>query len=146
MRNLNADHGLSLGGALALARQDERLIQRYFTTPAGLAAGAAFASGQVRRQSVSAPASSSNVAANPGGKQGRGKGNVKKSRQKRKAEPKAAGKKGGKGSGTTSTPDGRQKCFKYNKGTCTSGACPDGRIHVCLKCDGPHPAKECPQR
>ena len=71
---------------------------------------------------------------------------MKKSRQKRKAEPKAAGKKGGKGTGTTTTPDCRQKCYKYNKGTCTASTCPDGRVHVCLKCDGPRAAKDRPQR
>jgi len=40
------------------------------------------------------------------------------------------------------TPDGRQKCFAYNKGGCKDPKC--ARAHVCLRCNGPHPAFQCP--
>ena len=60
-------------------------------------------------------------------------------------------KKGaGRGSGgswrageSAKTPDGRTKCFKYQRGACT-GAC--DRVHVCLVCYGQHPASQCPRR
>jgi hypothetical protein len=41
------------------------------------------------------------------------------------------------------TPDGRAKCFKFNKGKC-DGSC--GYVHACLVCNGSHPISECPRR
>ena len=41
------------------------------------------------------------------------------------------------------TPDGRQKCYKFQKGRC-SGEC--GRVHICLLCNGDHPMMKCPKR
>ena len=59
-------------------------------------------------------------------------------------------KKGSRSSGgswrageSAKTPDGRAKCFKYQRGACT-GAC--DRAHVCLVCGGQHPANQCPRR
>ena len=45
-------------------------------------------------------------------------------------------KRGWKNQVNPNTPDGRQKCFKYNKGTCQGGC---GRVHTCLVCNGAHP-------
>ena len=42
------------------------------------------------------------------------------------------------------TPDGRMKCFRYQRNKCTDPNCP--RVHVCLVCNGKHPKIECPKR
>ena len=41
------------------------------------------------------------------------------------------------------TPEGREKCYKYQKKQCP-GNC--GRVHACLACGGTHPVWECPKR
>ena len=36
-------------------------------------------------------------------------------------------------------------CFGWNYGTCTAPVCPDGRRHVCRKCEGNHKVSDCPK-
>ena len=46
---------------------------------------------------------------------------------------------------TTKTPDGRQKCFPFQrKAGCTRKDC--DKIHACLVCNGPHGQHACPQK
>ena len=39
------------------------------------------------------------------------------------------------------TPDGREKCFAYNREGLHNQNCQ--RVHVCLGCNGPHPRSQC---
>ena len=45
---------------------------------------------------------------------------------------------------TNTTPDGRLKCFRYQRGKCSDPRC--DKVHVCLVCNGEHPKKACPRR
>jgi hypothetical protein len=42
------------------------------------------------------------------------------------------------------TEDGKRICYKFNNAAGCKGEC--GYAHVCQKCFGPHPKKQCPQR
>lgn len=47
-------------------------------------------------------------------------------------------------SNSAKQPVAAQICFAYNKGSCTSSPCPNGRIHKCQKCDAlDHGALNC---
>ena len=125
--------------------KDSSLAQKHFQIPLSVAAGAAAAANrQPRAQPAQAPppqrpqegaaAQDRQWAApppdpGPAGAKGRGKG------------------RGGKGKGVgwraqsnPRTPDGRLKCFRYQRNKCP-GNC--GKAHVCLVCNGAHPASKC---
>ncbi|KAH0582292.1 hypothetical protein J132_04999 [Termitomyces sp. J132] len=36
-----------------------------------------------------------------------------------------------------------ETCFAFNKGTCSTSPCPDGRIHKCRRCSKDHSEKDC---
>ena len=154
MKLLNDVPNLTLGEALKRAKADDRLYQKHFITPASQEASI-IATRSVRQQpaqSSSSRAASSAMPPPPQRQQG-GAGVKKPRKRKRGPAPKAASqpRKGGKGGGkqankSANTPDGRQKCFDYQRGKCTGPSCPNGRVHVCIYCDGPHPGDECPQR
>ena len=154
MKLLNDHPNLTLEEALKRAKEDDRLYQKHFITPAGQEASIVASRG-VRAQPAQSSSSLSGAsgAMAPFQRQQAASGVKKPRKRKKGAAPKAAGqpRKGGKGGGkssgkTANTPDGRQKCFDYQKGKCTGPTCPNGRVHVCIYCDGPHPASECPQR
>ena len=154
MKLLNDFPNLSLGDALRRAKEDDRLFQRHFITPSSQEASIVAAQGvrqSPAQSSSSRPASSAMPP--PPQRQPNGAGVKKPRKRKRGPAPKAASqpRKGGKGGGksagkTATTPDGRQKCFDYQRGKCTGFTCPNGRVHVCIYCDGAHPGSECTQR
>ena len=157
----------TLAKALARARKDTALLQRYFITPVALAAGAeaayAASSGKgsrrvdADRQPPSRPAEGSQAPPASLGQPGKCSG-LKGSGKGKGSGRKGRGKNSGQGSGgkgkptsdktswksgtSNNTPDGRLKCFRYQRGNC-DGNC--GRVHSCLVCNGPHPVKDCPR-
>ena len=157
--------GSTLEQALRAAREDTSLIQKYFLTPVSLAAGAEAARMAVQKRPAPAEWSgppptrqADGSAANPvmyehgakgrgkrtGGRGGKGAGN--------RGNAKGRGKKGvthhnsgGWSAGEqNSTPDGRLKCFRFQRGKCTDPRC--DKVHSCLVCNGPHGKKDCPRR
>ena len=149
MKLLNADPSRTLKQALKMAREDNPLTQRYFLTPATLAAGVAVASGHKGQPAASsggypAQRALANVPhAAPKASPAQG---VKKPKKRRSGKAQKSKKGGSKGSGKSGlTPDGRQKCYGYQNGRCKGPTCPQGRVHACLRCNGPHLVSECPQ-
>ena len=158
--------GSTLKKALEDTRKDPGLLQRHFITPTAMAAGAdaaRAASGSGSSSSRPAAVQQQQLALMPfsggrpaegfdagssallpfggpfgGSRPAKGKGRKGKGKGKSKTKP-----DGWKLTKNPMTPDGRQKCFRYNKETCP-GDC--GRVHVCLVCGGPHPLTKCPQK
>ena len=77
-----------------------------------------------------------------GGKGGKDKGKGKRQNQ----QPQQQQQQGQRWTSGESneTPDGRMKCFRYQRGKCTDANC--GRVHACLVCNGKHPKMHCPLR
>ena len=152
--------GSTLVQALVDTRKDTGLLQRHFITPTAMAVGAdAARAASGSAASSSRPAALSNAPASQqhaimpygGGRPAEGfEAGVRLPPQAHGGGRQNKGKGKGKGKGSSwkqmrnpSTPDGRQKCYRYNKGTCP-GDC--GRVHSCLICNGPHPQTSCPKK
>jgi hypothetical protein len=156
-KNVN-NYGRPLAQALTDARNDTALAQKYFHGPMALAGGAAAAAHGTRTPSKGTGGGGGARPAEgveaPSASQGRGSQRPD-NRRKRKSPPSAppkpaatAAKKARtswKSETTNKTDDGREKCFKYQRGQCTdSSKC--GRLHLCTLCGEGHPLKECPQK
>ena len=65
-----------------------------------------------------------------------------KGKSKGKGKGKAGRKeaRGWKSTLNSRTPDGREKCYKFQEEQCKGGC---GRVHVRLICDGPYPMIQC---
>ena len=160
LRDVNAGRIASIAEALRKARGDEVTRSKYFLTPVSLAAGAAVAREAMRgRQRSRTPR---REAHRPLDGLERSQTEAPRDAQPSKEGPpppppgrgaKGGGKKGGRGrdgaakgwraGGSRTTPDGRFKCFRYQRGKC-DGKC--GMVHSCYVCNGPHPMKECTRR
>jgi hypothetical protein len=132
VRKLHAkkvNEGASFRTALREAMADTALRDRRFITP--LVIGSGSSATRPRRPERSR---------SPGGKGSKGKRAFGKGRGR---SAKARGR--GSEEWRASTPDGRQICFAFNnaKERC-SGKC--GRVHVCRRCLGKHPAHTCRQQ
>ena len=158
------NEGSSFGVALVAATKDPETRERAFVTPLLLQVVSASSSGSAGSGFWPAPPpqplaltdgsrpdpqkkkkSAKKGGAGNGGQQGGGKGGGK-----------GDGKGAGKGTAGvkrefkstmeqnlhTRTSDGREICFKFQRGTCT-GECK--RVHVCRLCLGTHPSKTCPR-
>ena len=68
----------------------------------------------------------------------KGKGNNKRKANNKKGKGKMLAADHDRGK----TPDGREKCFAFNRDNCNNAACQ--RVHVCLHCNGPHTRSKCP--
>ena len=153
------DGAMNLAGALVTAREDTSIFQKYFLTPVALAAGAEAARAAAKRPadpswtsgsvppnlrpvegSQAEPAAFVPPASKGKGKQSKGKG---KGKNNKKGGGKQQGGASWRANESTVTPDGRMKCFKFQKGKCP-GNC--GKVHTCLVCNGKHPVTKCPQR
>ena len=154
--------GLTLVDAMAAVKKDAALFQKYFVTPTAVAAGAEAARSAAAAASSHAPARLQN--ARPAGRTGDGLpgggrpaegfasdfpppppqlGVARSGKGKGGGKGKSGKRTGWRSSQSNSTPDGRAKCFKYQKGQCNGGC---GRVHACLVCGGPHPMTQCPRK
>jgi len=157
MHLVNTD-GKTYSVALREARSDTALLQRYFLTPVSMAAGAEAAlhaapkrplqsagSGARPADGATQPTVTSDYSKRQKKGDGKGKG-TRKTKGGGKAEGKS--KQSSNCSGWDAhekgkTPDGRDKCYRYQRDQC-NGRC--GRVHVCVVCDGPPPKRSCPLR
>ena len=136
------NNGKTLKEALDSATKHLPTMNKYFTIPTTLNAGAAAAkrpriaehTGTTRRPPDGLQAEVQPPPAPHAGK-GRGKGNKGRGRGDQRT--------GWKSGGSGRTPDGRLKCFRYQRKKC-QGNC--GKVHTCLLCNGPHPMVECDRR
>ena len=139
--------GMSIKAALKAARHDEKTLRNHFTLPISVAAAAA-----ANRQEEGGRSSNVRGRERSRSPHQRGDSRAKRSKSKGQGKHPQGGKGKGKGKNNNSkskrsktdrwtTPDGRQKCFAYNKEGCQDRACQ--RVHVCLRCGGAHPAYEC---
>ena len=140
--------GVTIAQALKDAMMHQPTSIKYFTTPVSLAAGAAAAGSKRSRGSPQPSRPAVGMAADaaaPAQGEGQGWWDNKYSKKYKKGDKKSGRGNGGswRGGESAKTPDGRAKCFKYQRGACT-GAC--DRVHVCLVCNGQHPANQCPRR
>ena len=140
----------SLYDALTLARDHSPTFIKYFSTPVALAAGAAAASGvlggapsgRATRRSRSPRRDRPSEGTEQDtekwkGDHHRGKGD---GGRKGKGSGKQNRRTGWKSTSTNVTPDGRLKCFAFQRGKCQGGC---GKVHVCLICNGDHPMTQC---
>ena len=140
--------GVTIAQAFKDAMMHQPTSIKYFTTPVSLAAGAAAAGSKRSRGSPQPSRPAVGMAADaaaPAQGEGQGWWDNKYSKKYKKGDKKSGRGSGGswRGGESAKTPDGRAKCFKYQRGACT-GAC--DRVHVCLVCNGQHPANQCPRR
>ena len=145
---------MTIKEALKSAMEDDKTYRKYFTLPVSWAAAASTtadtSSKKPSREYDQRGRSRSPQRSQQRGRSSGGKGSGSKSRSKGKGKGKGSSSKGKSGKqrqpGTNgerrNTPDGRQKCFAYNREGCHDKNC--GRVHVCLFCAGPHPATACP--
>ena len=138
----------SIGNALMDAQKHEPTFTKYFTLPTSLsAASSARRQPDTRKRSRSRERSADGATedARKDPPWGRGKGD----RGRRgKGTGKGKGSKDNRKSGWRSgqsgfTPDGRMKCYRYQRNQC-SGGC--NKVHACLVCNGNHPMISCPRR
>ena len=142
----------SLFDALKLAREHGPTFVKYFSTPVALAAGAAAASGALGGASSGRASHRSRSPKgdrpSEGAEQDTAKWNWKGDHHyyhNKDSSKKGKGwgkhkRTGWKSAATNTTPDGRLKCFAYQRGKCR-GAC--GKVHACLICNGDHPMTQC---
>ena len=137
--------GYTIKEAMARAREDEKVFRKHFTLPISLAAASTATAGDGARPSRDhdrrsrSPRQGQMEVYRPSPQKGKGKGNSKRKaghNKKGKGKMSAADHDRGK------TPDGREKCFAFNRDSCHNAACQ--RVHVCLHCNGPHPRSKCP--
>ena len=160
------NEGMAIGDALTAAMQHARTFNRYFEMPTCMEAGAAAAPQQIAnssgnqvrgtkrewQQTVSISSSStppnqldqSAVKGKGKGKKGKGKKGESKGKVKGQ-ETKGIGKGAGswKAGMSNITPDGKLKCFAFQRGRC-AGNC--NMAHACQVCNGPHGLKDCPRK
>ena len=151
------EEGISLRLALTGAMQHEPTIRKYFMVPTSMAAGAAAAVAtlghvppppaphKVPRQDHQADrpvdgAADQGVAVGnyKGGKGGKG---GKGAAREPQTPPKTKAWKKGR---NNLTPDGRLKCFKYQRDKCKEKNC--AKVHVCLVCNNDHPMIRCDRK
>jgi len=87
-----------------------------------------------RKQFQGASSSSSGKGHSSGSQKGHQQGNTKGA-----GGGKNKGGKPVKQESQFKTPDGREKCFRYQRGRCNG--C--DRVHSCVYCNGPHPGRDC---
>ena len=135
------EEGNSLKEALILVVKDAELKEISFTSPLALGNRLGGASTQVGDKWGGAPVKDKWSKSSKGqGKKGEGKGKRGKGKPGKPGPERKSGK--GKKFWKTMTPDGRQICFGYTKGTCSDETgC--GRVHVCRICFGAHPTGSC---
>ncbi len=147
--------GLTITAALKQARQDRDTFIQHFQTPMSLSAALAVLNQPASSSSQSQPRGRSRSprrtrtplplpARPPSGadepnidyrKDAKGKGKGKGGKTK--------GKDAQKPAEILKTPDGRFKCFRYQRGNCKDPKC--GNVHVCLICNGAHGKRDCPE-
>jgi hypothetical protein len=146
-------NNMTLARALKSARAHGPTERKYFTLPVSLAAASQTKLTSSSRGRSRSPRSERprDIATEPHAhSKGKGQG-----RHDSKPNNNSGGKGGGKQNSKSeksnnrkfenaTTPDGREKCFRYNKKTGCPGNC--GRVHVCLMCNEPHPKTECPSQ
>ena len=139
--------GLSIATALTDAMAHRPTFQKYFLSPTAFAAGAAGAASSAsskRQRTEDRPHEGFQASPwQPPPAAGRGRSSGKGAsggRSRGKGRAKGGGWRAGQ---QNTSPDGRLKCFRYQRGTCT-GSC--GKVHACLACGGPHPQSQCTRR
>ena len=80
----------------------------------------------------------------PGGRPKGGKGRGKSQGKASKGQQQGQQLQSWRAGESTTTPDGRLKCFRFQRGLCNNPNCDE--VHVCTVCNGNHPAKDCPRR
>ena len=151
------NEGATMIAAITGAMKHQPTFQRHFLNPVSVGAGAAAAQQAGSTPTTRDPRHRSRSRGRvPGGGSydairldngNTGRGNS--SGGGRGGGGRGGGRGGGNGQGgwrngaSNFTPDGRSKCFAYQKGKCR-GNC--GYVHACLVCNGPHPAMHCPRR
>lgn len=138
--------GLDLAAALARARKDMELRERFFVAPGmcSIIATAAFEPGtrssaaSVRSHPYEANASSSGGGGNGGEKSSRKRGSGSKGGGKGGSSGSKGGSKGGHKH--DKTPQGNPICFNWNRNKCTESKCT--RVHCCTICFGTHRAAD----
>jgi hypothetical protein len=152
MLNLVNTESKPLYDALKLAREHGPTFVKYFSTPVALAAGAAAASGVISGASSGRASHRSRSPRGDRPSEGAEQDTVKwKGDGKGRSDGGKKGKGGGKqnrrtgwkSTSTNTTPDGRLKCFAYQRGK-RQGGC--GKVHVCLICNSDHPMTQCHRR
>ena len=147
------EENITLRKALKEAMAHEPTFRKYFTMPTSLAAGAAAAAAASHTNKVpppkqmdrpwdgaAEPAASWAAPATPPPRPHKGQGKLATPVKK----PKKQGGKGWTSAASNTTPDGRLKCFKFQREKCFVKDCP--RVHVCLVCNGDHPKIRCPKK
>ena len=150
--------GLSFARALAMASKDPEVREQAFVTPLLLHVAASARSAPPPPPRGGWPGAASSTQQPPqkqqkvssekpgelgkgGGKGGKGKGKNKDKGANVPENKGDASKK--KFALQRTTADGREICFKFQRGTCTG---PCERVHVCNICLGNHSAKNCPKK
>ena len=157
------NNGLSLKAGLDTAMAHMPTMTKYWTLPVSLAAASSVGSSSKRQRSRTpsrgqrpqdsfaqrqqAPTQPPPPFVPPAG--GKGKGAKGKGKGKQRGGNQGGGNFGTAGPAnwragqSNTTPDGRMKCFKFQRGKC-SGGC--GKVHQCLVCNGEHGMQNCPRK
>ena len=125
-------------------------MTKYFTILVSLAAAGSMISSSSKGRSRSPPKRPVDTFAQPylqtagGGRGSKGNKGGKGGKAGKGGKSDKGGKAGTWRQGTSNTtPDGRLKCFRFQRGACTGGC---GKVHSCLVCNGNHGANSCPRK
>jgi hypothetical protein len=116
--------GITAHAAMLLSIADRDLRSIHFITPFNF--------------SILRSTRSSNGNGGGGGGSGNNEGNSNKNKKVKKVILKKNA--GGKGKIHVKTADGKDICFKYNRGQKCDSSC--GRVHICQLCFGSHTMKD----
>jgi hypothetical protein len=152
--------GMTLKQALLSAQGHMPTTTKHFTIPVSLAAGSSGGgprtgggSGARSRsppggrpsEGFDVPSHSAHHSAyharGPRGKGSKGGGSKSGNAKSKPRNNPSGGDRREKKGENPKTPDGRDKCYKFQRGNCP---CNCGRVHTCLRCNGPHPMNACP--